>query len=252
MVFVQGGKFIMGDNNRYDKEKPEHEVELSSFFIGKFQVTQELYEKVTGENPSSFKGKNRPVEQISWYDSIKFCQKLNDIFVEPRRGVALQQPITGNDDNAKLDLTKTGFRLPTEAEWEYAASTPLSNRYTAEPHRGVAPPQRHKYAGSNNIQQVAWFRENSNETKPVGLKLPNSLGIYDMSGNIWEWCWDWYDEKFYEKSGMKNPVNLSKGSGRVIRGGSRFNGADGCRTASRYGVPDREWHSGGFRLVLAF
>ena len=217
MVFVQGGKFIMGDNNGLDSEKPEHEVELSSFYIAKFQLTQELYEAVIKKNPSSFKGKNRPVERVNWYESVEFCQKLNE-------RLKLPQPITGNNDDAKLDLTKTGFRLPTEAEWEYAA---------VGTGRDLPLQQRYQYAGSNNAHQVAWFTENSNETKPVGLKLPNSLGIYDMSGNVWEWCWDCYDADFYKKSPKKNPQATSKGSGRVLRGGSWFRNAYDCRAANR-------------------
>ena len=229
MIFVQGGKFIMGDNNgEYDSEKPEHEVELSSYFMAKFQVTQEFYEAVIGKNPSIFNGKNRPVENVSWYDSVKFSQKLNKILK------LAEEPVTGSDDNVKLDLTKAGFRLPTEAEWEYAA-------------------KQYKYAGSDSVQQVAWFGDNSNETKPVGLRLPNSLGIYDMSGNVVEWCWDWFDEDYYKESSNKNPKGASKGSSRVMRGGSWDYDAVYCRVALRnINTPDRKWYYRGFRLVFAF
>lgn len=220
MVYVEGGTFEMGYKEGRDGKdeymgsaKPLHQVSLDSFYIGKFQITQEQYFAISGENPSNYKGDKRPVETISWTETQEFIKKLNE---------------------------KTGknFRLPIEAEWEYAA-------------RGGNQSKGFMYAGSNNIDEVAWYSENSgSETHEVGLKKPNELGIYDMSGNVWEWCEDYWDEKFYEKSaGAKNPMN-NIGSTRVRRGGSWVSYAVYSRVANRdNGYPSASTYRLGFRLV---
>jgi len=211
MVFVKGGTFMMGSEDGDDDEKPVHQVTVSDFYIGKYEVTQKLWKEVMGSNPSSFKGDDRPVEYVSWHDVQEFIRKLNK---------------------------KTGgnYRLPTEAEWEYAA-------------RGGAKSRGYKYAGSNNIGEVAEYVGNNNkETKPVGGKKPNELGIYDMSGNVWEWCSDWYGD--YSSSSQTNPTGPSSGSYRVLRGGSWNGGASRCRVACRNGYPPTLSGSIlGFRLV---
>ena len=198
MVEVGGGTFTMGatseqGSDAWDEEKPAHEVTLSDYYIGQTEVTQALWEAVMGSNPSDSKGGNLPVERVSWDDCQVFIQKLNQ-------------------------LTGKQFRLPTEAEWEYAA-------------RGGRKSRGYKYAGGNNIDSVAWCDGNSgNETHPVATKQANELGIYDMSGNVLEWCSDWCGD--YTSSSQSDPQGSSSGSFRVIRGGCSIF-AWGCRVSFR-------------------
>ena len=218
MVYVAGGTFTMGCTNEqgddcWGVEKPAHSVTLSGFYMGKYEVTQAQWKAVMGSNPSHNKGDNLPVENVSWDDVQAFIRKLNQ-------------------------LTGKRYRLPTEAEWEYAA-------------RGGNQSRGYKYAGGNNIDEVAWYDGNSGErTHPVGKKRPNELGLYDMSGNVWEWCSDWYDEDYYGNSPQNNPQGPASGSYRVLRGGSWSDYAIYCRSAYRYGyTPDSRSGSIGFRLV---
>ena len=217
MVYVEGGSFDMGatseqGSDAYDWEKPVHSVTLSDYYIGKCEVTQELWEAVMGSNPSNFRGAQNPVESVSWNDCQNFIKKLNS-------------------------LTGRTFRLPTEAEWEYAA-------------RGGNQSRHYKYSGSGNIGNVAWYYDNSgSRTHAVGTKSPNELGIYDMSGNVWEWCSDWYGG--YSAGAQTNPQGPSAGSGRVLRGGSWYNIAGHCRVSFRdYGGPGYGSYNNGLRLVL--
>lgn len=199
MVEVGGGTFTMGatseqGSDAWDEEKPAHEVTLSDYYIGQTEVTQALWEAVMGSNPSDSKGDNLPVERVSWDDCQVFIQKLNQ-------------------------LTGKQFRLPTEAEWEYAA-------------RGGRKSRGYKYAGGNNIDSVAWCDGNSgNETHPVATKQANELGIYDMSGNVLEWCSDWCGD--YTSSSQSDPQGPSSGLYRVIRGGCYYNFARNCRVSYR-------------------
>jgi formylglycine-generating enzyme required for sulfatase activity len=199
MVFIQGGTFSMGCTGEqgedcYDSEKPVHQVTLSNFYIGKYEVTQAQWEAIMGNNPSSFKGGKQPVEEVSWNEAQEFIKRLNA-------------------------ATGKKYRLPTEAEWEYAA-------------RGGNKSRGYKYSGSNNIDEVAWYDNNSgSKTHPVGTKKANELGIYDMSGNVWEWCNDWYGN--YGSSAQTNPAGASSGSNRVDRGGSWDYDARYCRVAFR-------------------
>ena len=224
MVAVEGGTFMMGATSEQGRdaesdEKPVHQVTLSSYYIGQTEVTQALWEAVMGKNPSEFKGDNKPVENVSWYDCQKFFKKLNK-------------------------LTGKQFRLPTEAEWEYAC-------------RGGKKSRGYKYSGSNTIDDVAWYNDMvlyisniSNEIHRVATKSPNELGIYDMSGNVWEWCQDWYDS--YSSNAQTNPTGASSGSSRVNRGGSWFNNAKFCRSSRRYNnSPDSRRGDLGLRLVLS-
>ena len=216
MVPVKGGTFTMGgtyeqSGDTYDDEKPTHSVTLSDYCIGETEVTQALWTAVMGSNPSGFKGDNLPVENVSWYDVEEFLTKLNQ---------------------------KTGrfFRLPTEAEWEYAA-------------RGGNKSQNYKYSGSNNVDFVAWYGNTNGHTHEVRTKQPNELGIYDMSGNVWEWCADWYGN--YGSYSQTNPTGPSSGSDRVLRGGSWNLNARHCRVSSRnINSPDYWSSNRGFRLVL--
>ena len=217
MVFVEGGTFTMGatseqSNDAYDDEKPAHQVTLSSFSIGKYEVTQEQWEAVMGSNPSMFKGAKLPVEQVSWTDCQEFIRKLNA-------------------------LTGKRFRLPTEAEWEYAA-------------RGGNRSRGYKYAGSDNLGSVAWYTDNSSsQTHPVGQKSPNELGLYDMSGNVWEWCQDWKGN--YSSNAQTNPAGPSSGGVRVNRGGGWGSGARGCRSSYRFdSLPSLPYNDLGLRLAL--
>lgn len=202
MVPVEGGTFTMGATSEQgsdaeEDEKPAHKVTLGDYYIGQTEVTQALWEAVMGSNPSFFEGDNLPVEQVSWNDCQVFIQKLNQ-------------------------LTGKQFRLPTEAEWEYAA-------------RGGRKSQGYKYAGGNNIGSVAWYTGNSGiETHPIGTKQANELGIYDMSGNVYEWCSDWYGD--YTSSSQSDPQGPSSGSGRVGRGGDYGSSAGYCRVSNRYGI----------------
>ena len=230
MVLVDGGTFMMGNNDGETDEKPAHQVTVDSFLIGKYLVTQELWESVMAGNPSSFKGLNRPVEQVSWYDAVEFCNKLSE-----KEG--LQKAYSGSGSSLSCDFNANGYRLPTEAEWEFAA-------------RGGNRTNGCKYSGSNDIDKVAWYWENSErETHLVGTKQPNELGIYDMSGNVWEWCWDWYDG--YGSGGQLNHRGPSIGSYRLLRGGSWDNDAERCFVAIRLSnTPVHRSHNRyGFRLA---
>jgi formylglycine-generating enzyme required for sulfatase activity len=212
-VKVKGGTFTMGDSALEDA-KP-HKVKLRSFYMQKTEVTQELWEAVMGSNPSYFNVcPNCPVEEVSWDDIQQFISKLN----------------------AKTGKT---YRLPTEAEWEFAA-------------RGGKKSKGYKYAGSNEIEAVAWYDGNSGyKTHPVGQKSPNELGIYDMSGNVWEWCSDWYGESYYNSSPGKNPQGPASGRRRVLRGGGWDYNPQLCRVSNRsYNYPGRRNDNVGFRLVL--
>ena len=216
MVYIQGGTFMMGATSEQGSdadgdEKPAHQVTLSAFSIGRYEVTQEEWQAVMGSNPSSFKGTKRPVENVSWNDCKSFISKLNSI-------------------------TGKNFRLPTEAEREFAS-------------RGGIKSQGYKYSGSNNLNSVAWYYDNSgNTTHDVGQKSPNELGIYDMSGNVWEWCSDWYGN--YSSSSQTNPTGSYSGSFRVYRGGGWISFAGYCRVSRRYSnSPGHRSDYLGFRLA---
>lgn len=218
MVYVSGGTFTMGGtseqgNDAYTDEKPTHNVTLSSYYICKYEVTQALWRAVMGSNPSKFKGDNLPVEYVSWNDCQTFINRLNS-------------------------YTGRNFRLPTEAEWEFAA-------------RGGNYSRHYKYSGSNYISDVAWYDGNSdNRTHPVGTKQANELGLYDMSGNVWEWCSDWYGS--YSSYSQSDPIGANSGSYRVIRGGSWNDSARYCRSSFRINnSPGYSRYSLGLRLVLS-
>jgi formylglycine-generating enzyme len=224
MIFVEPGSFTMGEGNNTT------EITFNEgYFIGKYPVTQELYETVMGENPSYFKGKHRPVETVSWLDICEKQEKQESFLATLQKKIAKQYP----ELSAK-------FKLPSEAQWEYA--TRGGKRWNN--------PQL-AYAGSQNIKDVAWYGDNSNnQTMPVGLKQANRLGLHDMSGNVWEWCEDWYDNdpKKIPKNGSPQS---KKGTFRVLRGGCYFFQAENCRVAFRgnYDPDDRNFII-GFRLVF--
>jgi formylglycine-generating enzyme required for sulfatase activity len=215
MVFVKGGKFKMGSNLGVKDEQPVHDVFLDDFYIGKFEITQEQWKWIMADdtNKRFFEGCGIcPVERVSWYNVMEFIEKLN---------------------------RKTGlnYRLPTEAEWEYAA-------------KGGALSKGYKYSGSNSIDSIAWKDGNSGNTvHPVGRKKPNELGIFDMTGNIFELCSDWYSPTWYQVSGKVNPTGPAVGNARVMRGGSWFHDHTGLRVTEREsGNPTFRYGYVGFRL----
>jgi formylglycine-generating enzyme required for sulfatase activity len=215
MVYVRGGCFQMGDTfgDGGNDEKPVHEVCVSDFYLGKYEVTQEQWMDVMGHNPSRFEGDRQPVEQVSWNEVQQFIAKLNA-------------------------MTGKRYRLPTEAEWEYAARS---------------GGRKEKWAGTSNenmLGDYAWYSKNSDErTHVVGTKKPNGLGIYDMTGNVWEWCQDVYGDEYYEESPRDNPKGSKSGSYRVNRGGSWGNDSEDVRAAIRYDLNAVYRSSGvGFRL----
>ena len=216
MIKVEGGTFTMGatseqGSNTGSEEKPAHKVTLSDYYIAETEVTQALWQAVMGTNPSYFKGSNLPVEQVSWDECQAFITKLNQ-------------------------MTGKNFRLPTEAEWEYAA-------------RGGNKSKGYKYAGSNTLSDVAWYNITSDNTHPVMQKLANELGLFDMSGNVWEWCQDWYGK--YSNTAQNNPTGPASGSYRVIRGGSWDRSAErSCVWYSGRNLPTNNSSNIGLRLAL--
>jgi formylglycine-generating enzyme required for sulfatase activity len=235
MVQISAGDFMMGalenDSDAYVDEKPRHKVTLTrDFMMGKYPVTQALWESVMGSNPSAFKGANRPVETVSWFEVVDFCNKLSK-----REG--LEPAYTINGENVTCNWKAKGYRLPTEAEWEYSARAGES----------------FKYAGSDTVDEVAWYSDNSDtgngcETHPVGQKKPNGFGLYDMSGNVWEWAWDFLGS--YSSTSQTDPTGPDSGSFRMFRGGSWCYGASShrnTRVSSRFGgkFTDR-------RIILGF
>ena len=228
MIAIKGGRFMMGDDaSGHRHEKPAHPVTVPDFHLCQYPVTQDLWAAVMGKNPTYFKGENRPVEQVSWEDIREengFLDRLN----------ALPEIEKHNKQHQKK------FRLPTEAQWEYAARG--GQDWEQFPYR---------YAGSNNLHEVAWSWENGHhQTKPVGLKMPNRLGLYDMNGNVWEWCEDtWQDN--YKDAPDDGSAQLDRNEGiRVVRGGSWISYYNYCTVSIRYYI-----HSNyrvnyiGFRLA---
>jgi len=239
-VYVQGGTFQMGSSSGDSDEEPIHSVTLSSFYIGRYEVTQGEWQSVMTGNangisatPSYFSGNStRPVEGVSWYDIMVYCNRrsiqegLTPCYAKggitnPNNWGTVPTSTNVEWDAITCNWSANGYRLPTEAEWEFAA-------------KGGNQSQGYTYSGSNIIGNVAWYSSNSGSTThPAGTKAPNELGIYDMSGNVWEWCWDWYGS--YSSSAQTNPHGATSGSRRVYRGGSWSNGGGYCRVANRDG-----------------
>jgi formylglycine-generating enzyme required for sulfatase activity len=230
MVWVEGGTFQMGSTNGENDEKPVHSVTVRGFYMAEYEVTQREWQEIMGSNPSIRKGDAMPVENVSWLDAVEYCNRRSQ-----REG--LVPAYRGNGENISCDFSATGYRLPTEAEWEYAAKG------------GNKDPMAYEYAGSNSPGGVAWHTDNSGgSTHQVGTKQPNSLGLYDMSGNVWEWCWDRYGN--YSGSAQTDPRGPSTGAYRVLWGGSWSYSARYVRSADRYNTPPSGRSSRiGFRLV---
>ncbi|MCX7028387.1 MAG: SUMF1/EgtB/PvdO family nonheme iron enzyme [Spirochaetes bacterium] len=237
MIHIFGGSFPMGSKRGDAEEKPVHQVTLSPFLIGKYEVTQEQYRQVMGMNPSYFadypQALRLPVENVTWFDAIAFCNRLSEMD-------SLQKVYTITGTDVRADFSKNGYRLPTEAEWEYAA-------------RGGASSRGYSYSGPSDQYGepsiVAWWSANSvYTTRVVGTKESNELGLYDMSGNVWEWCGDWFGS--YSDNPQIDPTGPSSGSSRVIRGGSWNYPSGYQRTAFRSSTrPDLQYNTLGFRVL---
>jgi len=214
-VFVEGGTFLMGSNDS-DREKPVHTVKLSSFYIDKYEVTQKEWKEIMGDNPSYYRGDDLPVESVSWFDAIAYCNKKSfkegltpcysylDYGSNPDKWPQNWNKLDGNHTKINFNCKANGYRLPTEAEWEYAA-------------KGGIQSKGYIFSGSNDANTVAWFENNAIQTHKIGTKKPNELGLYDMSGNVGEWCWDIYGD--YPSGPCTNPQGASSGTSRVTRGG---------------------------------
>ncbi|MDA3797711.1 MAG: SUMF1/EgtB/PvdO family nonheme iron enzyme [Kiritimatiellae bacterium] len=222
MVYIVPGSFFIeskGEENAKDVVK--HKLTISKpFMISKYEVTQKQYQDVMSYNPSHFVSDNNPVEKVSWNDAVTFCKTLTNR--ERKSG--------------KLPIGYE-YRLPTEAEWEYVASCGDREKY--------------KYSGSSELDLVGWFKNNSEDsTHPVGLKTPNDWNVYDMSGNVWEWCQDWHNE--YPSEDLTDPKGASSGTTRVVRGGSWYNSSWFCGNAYRFWFnPSFKYFNLGFRVCLS-
>jgi len=245
MVRINGGTFTMGsptnEPERSEDEGPQHQVTVSSFYMGKYEVTQKEYQDVMGTNPSSFQGDNLPVEKVSWYDAIEYCNKRSQKEgLTPAYTINKNQSDPNNKSTSKVKWTVTwnrnanGYRLPTEAEWEYACRAGTTTAYNT---------------GAVISDNTGWYSANSgNTTHLVGQKSANTWGLYDMHGNVWEWCWDWYGN--YSNEAQTDPVGAVSGSDRVLRGGGLNGSAEYCRSAYRYiYYPYNRSYGLGFRLV---
>jgi formylglycine-generating enzyme required for sulfatase activity len=211
MLLIQGGRFMMGDKEEVDA--PLHEVTVSSFMIDKYLVTQELYQKVMGENPARWKGEKNPIEQVRWSDAVKFCNRRSQL-----EGLQPCYDLT----TWQCDFGATGYRLPTEAEWEYACRANTTTPF---------------FFGENGAKlgDYAWFDKNSGgRPRPVGQKLPNPWGLYDICGNVWEWCNDFYQVDYYKQSPKQDPRGPQQGATKVVRGGAWRFKEESCRSGYRY------------------
>jgi formylglycine-generating enzyme required for sulfatase activity len=229
LIFVQGGSFQMGSNAGNINEKPIHSVTVRSFYLGKYEVTQKEWNDLMISNKSKIKADNNPVEQITWIQAIEFCNKKSK-----QEGLSPCYEINGN--NVTCDFNMNGYRLPTEAEWEYAA-------------RGGNKSKGFVYSGSNDINLIAWNVSNSKKrTHKIGSRDPNELGIYDMTGNVYEWCWDWSGK--YRSDSLTDPTGVENGSYRIFRGGSCYSEIRDCTVTYRSGYsPFGSRTDIGFRLA---
>ena len=238
-VHVAGGTFYMGstDSDAYSDESPEHSVMVNSFYMAETELTFDQYdayctaEGISKPDDEGWGRGSRPVINVSWYDAVKYSNWLSE-----QEGLSKVYSISGT--SVTLNQSANGYRLPTEAEWEYAA-------------RGGSQSKGYKYAGSNDVNEVGWHWFNSGKkTHPVKDKKANELGLYDMSGNVWEWCWDWYDSDYYSSSPGVNPTGPSSGSRRILRGGNWYQDSKYLRIADRsYNSPGNSNNNYGFRVV---
>jgi formylglycine-generating enzyme required for sulfatase activity len=234
MVSIPAGSFSNGTST----------VTLSAFRMAQYDVTQSQYQAITGNNPSNFSGNSDastcPVENVSWYDAVEFCNSLSTTAgLQPVYAISGRTPATGYPiigATVMPDFTKSGYRLPTEAQWEYAARAGTTTTY----YWGNA-------SDTATVRQYAWFESNSRTTHAVGQKLPNSWGLYDMAGDVWQWCWDWYGT--YPSGPQTDPTGSASGLARAMRGGSWGNTSECLTSAFRYEFnPSYQYNIFGFRV----
>lgn len=214
MVSIPAGSFEMGTSKGEAEEGPPHRVTVDAFLIDRYEVTQEEYEKMVIGNPAKYKDPKHPIERVRWMEAALYCNA--------RSSAEGLEPCY-NEETYECNFNANGYRLPTEAEWEYACRAGSDADYSFG-------------ATGQQLAEYAWFKENSGDrTHPVGSKKPNAWGLYDMNGNVGEWCQDVYDGKIYEKPSEPNPCNITGGPNRVLRGGSWSSSTDRCRSSSRSG-----------------
>jgi formylglycine-generating enzyme required for sulfatase activity len=236
MIQIPAGTFRMGDlvGNGYENELPVHQVTISHpFLMSKYEITQPQWKAIVTYNPSLYKADSLPVNNLSWFDAVYFCNLLSD-----KEG--FQRCYSGNDDSIKCDFNANGYRLPTEAEWEYACRAGTETDY---------------YNGTteSDLNNIAWYynnRDTAGSTRPVGLKQPNTFGLYDMQGNVSEWCWDWWNIQ-YDSTVVTDPTGPTSGPGHALRGGSWMSKANACRSSFRYyyWLPYFRINQAGLRVV---
>lgn len=232
MTYVEGGSFQRDLSQKNDAQLSAPWITVDSFYIGTYEITQDIYHKMMGSKAFEWNGDRLPVEMVTWFDAVQFCNALS-------RFEGREEAYTINGTDVSCDWESNGYRLPTEAEWEYAA-------------RGGTDSRGYLYAGSDYLETAAWFNGNSsNRTHPVGEKKANELGLFDMSGNVWEWCWDRYDDRYYAEPPTDNPVGPTWGYPRVLRGGSWFGFEKYSRlTMRRSSSPEYIFSDIGFRVLL--
>ena len=226
MVRMPAGSFLLGSESE-ENEQPVHEVSINGFLMSATEITQFQYKQVTGTNPSYFSGDTLPVDQVTWFDAVLFCNRLSE---------KTQLEKCYDEDTWECDFSKNGFRLPTEAEWEYACRAGTTTNY---------------YSGERVLTRAGWYRNNSSASPhPVGEKKPNAFGLYDMHGNVWEWCNDRYEKDYYAKSPPNNPTGPAESQHRIKRGGSWNAYIHFCRSAERdICLPNLKSFNLGFRIA---
>ena len=252
MVRINGGTFTMGspanEPNR-DSDEIQKQVTVGAFWMGKYEVTQKEYREIMGENPSNFKGDNLPVENVTWFKAAEYCNRRSY-----KEGLTLSYTIDQEKNTVTWNRQATGYRLPTEAEWEYACRAGTRTAYNTG---NTIITAQANFDGSDlllseTVNEFGIVTRNTGEyrekTTPVGSFAPNAWGLYDMHGNVWEWCWDWYGN--YATGAQTNPTGAVAGGFRVLRGGSWHNSAGSTRSGYRgYDDPDYGFNGVGFRLV---
>ncbi len=226
-VDISSGNFMMGSNTGFGYEQPVHKVTISKdFLLSKYEITQKIWKLVMDSNSAGVQSDDLPAMNIKWEDAILFCNKLSKIYDYDTVYVA-------NNGTYTYNKSADGFRLPTEAEWEYACRAGSGG----------------DFPGTGNIDDMGWYNGNSAfNAHPVGTKNPNDWGLFDMNGNVWEWCWDWYSSDYYQTSPEIDPSGPASGNRRIIRGGSNSDGATFARSSNRT-FPSSDFTNCGFRIA---